>query len=600
MYHRLVGQRFLRRYFVFLLLLQGCDQSPLLEASKETQRAPWPFGAMVTAANPLAVDAGTQMLMKGGNAVDAAIAAHLVLGLVEPQSSGLGGGAFLLHYDYATRGTTFLDGRETAPAAATPDMFITEQGVMGYIEAWTSGKSVGTPGTVALYFEAHQRYGSLPWATLFQPAIALAEDGFIVSPRLAGYLPMMAKRSRLAKNPGVKDYFYPDGAPLSAGTRLKNPGYAATLKRISREGPSAFYTGEIAASMVKAARLPPHSGDLTLADLEHYKVKVRPVICGPYQDLNLCTTAPPSSGAAQIMVTSLYEHLRSSEGSEADRIAAFVDAQRLAYADRDHFFGDPDEIDVPVNTLVDPLYLKARAEDRFAPSQVPTPGDVEAFITSSEFTGFAPDTTEEMAGTTHLSIVDGFGNAVAMTATVEGPFGSQRWASGFLMNNEMTDFAKSVSEDGRPLANAVAPNRRPRSSMSPTMIFDAAGDLILVTGSPGGNSIPAYVAKSIIGILDWGLTPQAAVDHPNIIARGETVRVEVATERGQAIARDLEARGYSVKRREGENSGLHVIYVTPSGLQGAADPRREGIVKALPQPAQAQHPSSVRPSDLAP
>jgi gamma-glutamyltranspeptidase / glutathione hydrolase len=565
-----------------VLCLQGCDQPTTIKADEEAQRGPWPHGAMVTAANPLAVEAGKHTLFKGGNAVDAAIAAHLVLGLVEPQSSGLGGGAFLLHYDYTTRATTFLDGRETAPAAATPDMFITEQGVMGYIEAWTSGKSVGTPGTVALYFEAHQRLGKLPWATLFQPAIELAEDGFIVSPRLAGYLPMMAKRSLLAKNPGVRDYFYPEGIPLTEGTRLKNPAYAATLKRIALEGPEAFYTGEIAASMVDAARQPPHAGSLSLEDLANYSVKVRPVICGPFRDLSLCTTAPPSSGAAQIMVTNLYGHLKPEEASNADRIVAFVDAQRLAYADRDHYFGDPDEIDVPVDTLINPLYLEARAKDRFAPGAAPSPGNVSAFNQQFDAAGFAPDTTQEMAGTTHLSIIDGFGNAVAMTATVEGPFGSQRWASGFVMNNEMTDFAKSVSEDGRPLANAVAPNRRPRSSMSPTMVFDASGELILVTGSPGGNSIPAYVAKSIIGILDWGLAPQAAVDYPNIIARGKTVRVEVSSESGKSIARDLESRGYDVKRREGENSGLHVIQVTPNGLQGAADPRREGTVASLP------------------
>ncbi len=567
---------------LWVLCLQGCDQSATIKADEDAKRAPWPHGAMITAANPLAVDAGKRMLVEGGNAVDAAIAAHLVLGLVEPQSSGLGGGAFLLHYDYASRATTFLDGRETAPAAATPDMFITEQGVMGYIEAWTSGKSVGTPGTVALYFEAHQRLGKLPWTTLFEPAIELAEGGFIVSPRLAGYLPMMAKRSLLAKNPGVRDYFYPEGIPLSEGTRLKNPAYAATLKRIALEGPKAFYTGEIAASMVEAARQLPHSGSLSLDDLANYSVKVRPVICGPFRDLNLCTTAPPSSGAAQIMVTSLYGHLNPQDASSDDRIAAFVDAQRLAYADRDHYFGDPDEIDVPVDTLINPLYLEARAKDRFAPNEDPTPGNVSAFNQRSDTAAFAPDTTEEMAGTTHLSIIDSFGNAVAMTATVEGPFGSQRWASGFVMNNEMTDFAKAVSDDGRPLANAVAPNRRPRSSMSPTMVFDALGELILVTGSPGGNSIPAYVAKSIIGILDWGLTPQAAVNHPNIIARGETVRVEVSSEAGKSIARNLESRGYDVKRREGENSGLHVIQVTPDGLEGAADPRREGTVAALP------------------
>jgi gamma-glutamyltranspeptidase/glutathione hydrolase len=256
----------------------------------------------------------------------------------------------------------------------------------------------------------------------------------------------------------------------------------------------------------------------------------------------------------------------------------------LAYADRDHFFGDPDEINIPLDTLLSPGYLKARALDRFEPSEKPTHGDLTAYDASISGVQWAPDTTDEMAGTTHLSIIDFEGNAVAMTATVEGPFGTQRWAKGFLLNNEMTDFAKEVPADGRRLANAVAPNRRPRSSMSPTMVFEADGELRLVTGSPGGNSIPAYVAKSLLGILDWGLTPQEAVNYPNIIARGETVRVEIGRALGPEVASTLEAFGYPVKRREGENSGLHVIEVTPAGLIGAADPRREGVVRVIAAP----------------
>jgi len=565
----------------FCGLLNSCK--PVPEAPRDNQLA-WRHGAMVTAANPLAVQAGIEILQRGGSAMDAAIATHLVLGLVEPQSSGLGGGAFILHYNRATRATEFLDGRESAPAGATVDMFMTDDGVMGYLEAWMSGKAVGTPGTVALYFEAHQRAGRLPWASLFEPAIKLAADGFIVSPRLAGYLPMMAERSRLALNPGSRDYFYPNGTPLKAGDRLRNPEYASTLANIAAQGPNAFYSGEIAEAMVAAAAAPPNAGSLTLEDLANYTVKTRPVICGPYLNYQICTTSPPSSGAAQIMVPNLYQQLPQQPDRPLDHLVRFVDAQRLAYADRDHFFGDPDEISIPLDILLSPAYLKQRAKDRFTPEQTATHGDVWGFKSAHLIPHWSPDTTEEMAGTSHLSIIDYEGNAVSMTATVEGPFGSQRWAAGFVLNNEMTDFAKAVPEDGRAVANAVAPNRRPRSSMSPTFVFDDQGDLILVTGSPGGNSIPAYVAKTILGILDWGLTPQAAVDHPNIIARGDTIRVEVGLGEGKAIAAALESAGYQVRRREGENSGLHVIQVTPEGLRGAADPRREGVVSFLPHP----------------
>lgn len=283
------------------------------------------------------------------------------------------------------------------------------------------------------------------------------------------------------------------------------------------------------------------------------------------------------------MIANLYDHLLPSEPSQIDRIQAFVDAQRLAYADRDHYFGDPDEVDIPLDALMNPNYLRARALERFAPDALPTPGDPSPFAANQDTVShFGRDTTEEIAGTTHLSIIDQEGNAVSMTATVEGPFGSQRWAKGFVLNNEMTDFARAVPETGERLANAVAPNRRPRSSMSPTMVVNDANDLVLVTGSPGGNSIPAYVAKTLLGVLDWGMTAQEAADAPNIIARGEKVRVEVGEPGGQAIADGLNEKGYLVQAREGENSGLHLIHINESGLDGAADKRREGVVRQLP------------------
>jgi len=571
------------RLLVAALLLSGCWPSEQTAANQavtpEVTDTSWSKGAMAAAANPHATAAAMEMLERGGHAVDAAVAAHAVLGLVEPQSSGIGGGGFMLVYEREDGQLIFHEGRETAPAGATIDMFMHDGEVMGFFEAWQSGIAVGVPGIVALYKSAHDQHGKLPWAELFQPAIRLAAEGFEVSPRLAGFLPRMAELGQLAKNPATAAYFFPGGKPLQAGDLLQNPEYANTLTRIGEEGTSAFYAGEIAEAIATAAQAEPNGGTLTVADIAAYKVEKRPVICGEFRTMRICTSSPPSSGGAQIMIAGIYDHLSSDATNQLDKIAAFVDAQRLAYADRDHYFGDPDAIDIPLDDLLHPDYLQHRATERFAPDAVPTPGD-PGLVLGGDSTAalWAPDTTDEASGTTHLSIIDGEGNAVSMTATVEAPFGSSRWAAGFLLNNELTDFAREVPVDGTRVANAIAPGRRPRSSMSPSMIFDKDGQLLMVTGSPGGNSIPAYVAKSIIGILDWGMSAQDAVNHPNIVARGEMVRVEISFEPGQEIANDLKERGYKVQEREGENSGLHVIVVTETGLEGAADPRREGLV----------------------
>lgn len=544
----------------------------------------WIKGAMVTAANPHAVKAGIEMLEKGGHAVDAVIAAHAVLGLVEPQSSGIGGGAFMLVYNREGQKLSFHDGREMSPAAAKVDMFMSDGKVMNFVEAWQSGKAIGVPGAIALYKHAHELHGKLPWASLFQPAIELARNGFVVSPRLAGMLPRIQKVSDLSKNPGASDYFFPDGVALQAGVLLKNPEYAETLEKVSLVGIEAFYSGDIAKAIVAAAQAEPRPGSLTVEDLAAYRVIDREVICGDFRDVDICTTSPPSSGGAQIMIAGLYGHLSENAQSQSDKVAAFVDAQRLAYADRDHYFGDPDEISIPLEDLLNPVYLKYRASENIAPGAKPTPGDPSAVLhNKSAFNIWSTDTTQEVSGTTHLSIVDGEGNAVAMTATVEAPFGSSRWVGGFLLNNEMTDFARDVPVDGTKVANAIAPHRRPRSSMSPTMVFDDKGDLLMVTGSPGGNSIPAYVAKTILAVVDWGMDAQASVDFTNIIASGEKVRVDVSSEEGKLIAQDLKERGYQVSERDGENSGLHVIVVTDEGLDGAADKRREGIVMTVPR-----------------
>ena len=560
-------------------ILALCTALFITACSTADDSSAWTKGAMAAAANPHAVAAAVEMLEHGGHAVDAAIAAHLVLGLVEPQSSGIGGGGFMLVFQRASRELIFYDGRETAPAGATVDMFMRDGEVMDFFESWQSGLAIGVPGAVALYKLAHDAHGKLPWADLFQPAIQLATKGFEVSPRMAGFLPRVGELGRLDESPGAAEYFFPGGEPLQVGFLRKNSEYAHTLSRIANEGIDAFYSGEIAQAIADAAQAEPNAGTLTVDDIAAYKALTREAICGDFRDVDICSTTPPSSGAAQIMIGGLYDHLATGSETQADKIAAFVDAQRLAYADRDHFFGDPDSIDIPLDDLLNPAYIKHRAMERFAPAAIPTHGDPGKVLHQQPTALlWGVDTTEEASGTTHLSIVDNEGNAVSMTATVEAPFGSSRWVGGFLLNNEMTDFAREVSTDGRPVANAIGPGRRPRSSMSPTMVFDADGDLLMVAGSPGGNKIPAYVAKTIIGILDWGMSAQDAVDFPNIIARGPRVRVEIAMDPGKAIATDLAERGYDVQERDGENSGVHVIVVRAESLEGAADKRREGTV----------------------
>jgi gamma-glutamyltranspeptidase/glutathione hydrolase len=551
--------------------------SPVVAATTEADNG-WNLGYMAAVANPYATEAAAEMLAKGGHAVDAAIAAHLVLGLVEPESSGIGGGGFMVVYERDEKQVHFLDGRETAPAGATADMFMRENVVMGFLDAWQSGKAVGVPGAIALYKLAHDEYGILPWATLFEPAIRLASEGFNVTAKMAGYLPQLAQISRLDENPGSAEYFYPNGQPLQAGTLLRNPEYAHTLQRVAEEGPSAFYSGEIAEAMAAAAQAGPEAGSMTVEDIAAYKAVSRPAICGAWRDLNICSATPPSSGAMQIMMANLYEQMVPEDATQEQQVAAFVDAQRLSYADRDYYFGDPDRISVPVEQLLDPRYIEFRANNPILPGATSQAGDPSAVLGNDSAAIWAADNTDEVAGTTHFSIVDNDGNAVSITMTVESPFGSSRWVAGFLLNNEMTDFDRSFDSSAAEPANMIRPSARPRSSMSPTIILDANNDLYMVTGSPGGNSIPAYTAKTVLGIVDWGMSVQEAVDFPNIIARGNTVRVEIGREPGQTLSDNLTAAGYNVEEVDGENSGLHVILVTEDGLIGAADPRREGTV----------------------
>lgn len=540
--------------------------------------------AMIAAADERAVQAGLDALRQGGSAVDAAIAVHAVLGLVEPQSSGLGGGGYMVVHDRQSGRTVTFDGRETAPASATADYFTVNGQNLGFMQAVQSGRSVGVPGVVALYKAAHDKHGRLPWGSNFQHAIRLAEEGFIVSPRLAASLGARFQNGPLGRNPDSGAYFFPGGKALAAGDRRTNPAYAATLRRIATEGPAAFYTGRIAEDIVAAVKAGDVPGELTLADLARYKPLEKPALCGPFRVMVICSAPPSSSGGvAMNLILSLYQELTAASGatSEADRLRDFVLAQQLGYADRDHYVADPDQVPVPVEDLLHPRYIKARAGSGLKPGDAPRPGDPGALLRNQPVIDMWGRGTEaDSPGTTHFSIVDFDGNAVAFTATVESAFGSSRWTHGFLLNNELTDFTRPPTLGGKPVANAPGPGKRPRSSMSPTIVFDGNGDVLMVTGSPGGNSIIGYVSKSLLAVLDWGATAQEAAALPNIVARGQVVSVETASDTGKRWSGLLSGAGFTVREVSGENSGLNLIVARPTGFEGGADPRREG--KAVP------------------
>ena len=577
-----------RRSFLSIALtiaLAACASGPL---SSNTAPTPPTNPGMVSAADPRAVEAGLEMLRRGGTATDAAIATMMVLGLVEPQSAGLGGGGFLLFFDKARHGVDAYDGRETAPAAATENLFMGPDGKpLQFFDALQSGLSTGAPSLIPMLEMAHRDHGKLPWATLFEPAIKLADEGFIVSPRLANSVALVARMGgRLKDDPDARAYFFDAaGAPITVGFRRTNPAYAAVLRQIQTQGARAMTQGPVAESIIRATSRAPHPGALSLADLASVRPRRLAAVCGPYRAYRLCGMGPPSSGATTVLaITGLYQRARPTPvgAASADDWSAFLWASRLAYADRDHYLADDQFVPVPVQGLFDGRYLDARArliDIAKAPTTV-APGDPSTIIGGrSLLDRWGRDATNEVGGTTHMSIVDGYGNAVAMTATVESVFGSQRMASGFMLNNQLTDFSLAPTLNGRPVANAPGPRKRPRSSMAPTIVFDRKGDLYAVIGSPGGSSIIGYVAKTLIGVIDWNLSMQDAINLPN--ATGRTASIGVETNRmTPELQAGLTARGWTLRPANNEASGLNGIRVLPSGFDGGSDPRREGVAKS--------------------
>lgn len=552
---------------LFALALTACATTPPPPPQPRSQ-------LFVAAANPLAAQAGMKVLREGGSAIDAAVAVQAVLGLVEPQSSGLGGGAFMLYRDARTGKITAYDGRETAPAGATPDMFLDEAGKpLPFMTAVLSGRSTGVPGAIAMLGLAQKQHGRKAWNSLFDDAIRLADDGFIVSPRLAGYINSQAAQ---AKTPDAARYFTKaDGARYQAGDRLRNPAYANSLQRIAANG--AMDDMALVMGILGKVDEPPLPGTLSAADFVAYRPKSGDPLCRPYRIYVVCVPPPPSSGVALLQALMMLEHTDIATRGPQDPAAwaELAEVQRLMYVDRDRYVGDPAFVRVPVEGLLDPKYVAGRAAgitERAAPN--PSAGELPI--------AFAPDATVEAAGTSHFVIVDGDGNVVTMTTTVESVFGSGRMTGGFFLNNQLTDFSFSPTDkDGAPAANAVAPGKRPRSSMSPVIVLDRDGRLVASLGSPGGSSILAYNLKTLVGVLDWGLTMDEAIELPNLVARGQTFTGD--NERfDERVLRGLADRGMILKDTGAEVSGLHGVIVRPTGLEGGADSRREGVVLIEP------------------
>jgi gamma-glutamyltranspeptidase/glutathione hydrolase len=538
---------------------------------------------MAASANPLATQAGLSMLRAGGSAVDAAIAIQLVLALVEPQSSGLGGGAFLLHWD--GQQVVALDGRETAPMAVDERLFLTADGKpMPFSEAVVGGRAVGTPGAVRLLETAHRQYGKLPWPRLFEPAIRLADDGFPISPRLHQQL---TAEKYLQSDAAAAAYFYgADGAPKAVGTSLRNPALAATLRAIAAGGADAFYSGSIADDVVQTVRSNRNPGQLAVADLGSYRVKAREPLCTDYKRWRVCGMPPPSSGGIAVaQMLGIFTHRNiavfapdaAAPEPRVEAVHLFSEAGRLAFADRAVYVADSDFVRVDVAGLLDPGYLKQRAQLIGPRSMGTAPPGVPPGTTAA----YAADPSPPKSATSHISVVDGNGNAVSMTTTIEDAFGARVMVRGFLLNNQLTDFSFTPELDGKPVANRVQAGKRPRSSMAPTLVFDrATGALVASVGSPGGSQIIGYVAKALVGVLDWELDIQQAIALPNFGSRNGPTELEKGRI-SAATVEALKARGHDVREID-MGSGLQGIVrvrLTDGrlGWAGGADPRREGV-----------------------
>lgn len=531
---------------------------------------------MVAAANPVAARAGLDVLRAGGSAADAVVAVQTVLSLVEPQSSGLGGGAFLVWYDAAAGKVTTFDGREMAPKAATGDLFLGTDGKpLNFFDAVVGGRSVGAPGVVRLLEMVHGRYGKLGWANLFDPAIRLARDGFVVSPRLAALVADDA--DKLGAQASTRDYLFPAGKPIAAGETLRNPPYAETLAAIARDGPDAFYKGPIADGIVQAVRShPTNPGLLSGEDLADYKAIERPAVCAPYRGLQVCGMGPPSSGALAIgqmlgMVEPFDLATLGPDDPESWRILG--DATRLAFADRERYVADADFVSIPKG-LLNADYLSTRSALLRRPTALPQDGVTSGDPPWDKAELRRDGVSLDVPSTTHFVVVDDAGNVASVTSSIENGFGSRLMTGGFLLNNQLTDFSFAPEEDGRAVANRVEPGKRPRSSMSPTIIL-GDGKPVFALGSPGGSSIIPYVAKTIVALVDWKMDISQAIALPHLTNRFGTYDLETGTS-AVSLAKDLEALGYKTAAKE-QNSGLQGVAITANGIEGGADPRREGV-----------------------
>jgi gamma-glutamyltranspeptidase / glutathione hydrolase len=571
----LLTRKFLTALACLGLAACASAQAPVVQPSAQAAAAE-PFSI---AANPLAAQAGLNVLKRGGSAVDAAIAIQAMLSLVEPQSSGVGGGAFMTYFDAKTGKITVYDGREVAPAQAVSTMFLDASGKpLPFDTAVISGRATGVPGAVKMLGVAHDEHGKLPWSSLFGDAERAADQGFIVSPRLERMI-----HADFAENhaPDVIAYFSkPGGGLLNAGDRLVNKPYAEFLRRLAAQGPAALYSGSTAAKIIARTHAEPLAGSMTMADLANYEPIKREPVCGHYRAYTLCAPPPPASGVGLIELMQILENTDIAARGPNDPQAwyLFAEASRLMYADRDRYVGDPAFVNVPVAGLIDRAYARQRAAlIGTTAGPPPAAGNPQLAL----LTGI--DATLEPTGTSHLIVRDAAGNVVCMTTTVESLFGTGRMVDGFFLNNQLTDFSFSPTDDqGRPVANAVAARKRPRSSMTPAILLTSDGRFAGAFGSAGGNSIIVFVAKNMVASIDWNMAMPKALAEPNLVARGPNFQGEV-TKFPPAILDGLRQRGIDLKPGQGEDSGVTAVLIRNGNIDGGADPRREGVVLTIPR-----------------